>query len=298
MNKIHFFLLISIAIAIAVSVMVVKNQAEVEESITFFPIDPSVTYKKVDTNLSLLDHSKREDYDVKWRVSSALDRDAYLRQDLAFLYANGRLKGMMGEWEQNTEQVVQEEIINMKESSHFEAISFHHAEIHYDGEVDGSEKIYSAQSLSADELYVIDSSFSPLHSFREAHSKEEKEWKSVLDQITSQQLEYSWSKMMTENSINEDQYHQIPLTDIAQYKNKPFPGFTKEETNTIMGNLWEGLYKNYFLGIKKKDGSIVEPIDSTIPLILIAKNQTELLVISELKDGEAIVLRQNLSPTR
>ncbi|PLR76950.1 hypothetical protein CU633_12830 [Bacillus sp. V3-13] len=69
-------------------------------------------------------------------------------------------------------------------------------------------------------------------------------------------------------------------------------------TNEIPGHLWEGLYKNYFLGIQKKDGTIIDPIDSSMPLILLAKDQSHLLVAFETADREPVILRQRIQDKR
>ncbi|MFE8702474.1 hypothetical protein ACFYKX_17900 [Cytobacillus sp. FJAT-54145] len=269
---------------------ILLQKYDAKESITFFPIDPSIKYKSSYSTLTLNERKKLGEFSLQWRVGSTLDRDAYLRQDISFLYVNGRLKGKMGEWEENTDQLVQESEISGKESSRFETITFHHSEIHTNNE-DG---IFSAQNISTDKLYIIDSSFSPLQSFRIPVSKEEQEWKEILDQITNQQLDYSWSKSLQALSLNKQDYFIFPLTDINRFQDKSIPGLTEIETKELVGNLWEGLYKNYFLGIKKRDGTVTEPIDSTIPLIMISNDQSHLLVLIETSSGDSILLRQNL----
>ncbi len=57
----------------------------------------------------------------------------------------------------------------------------------------------------------------------------------------------------------------------------------------------EGLYKNYLLGIKKENGTIVDPIDSLIPLILLNKNKKELLVLIYTKENEYVLFKQKIS---
>jgi hypothetical protein len=125
-------------------------------------------------------------------------------------------------------------------------------------------------------------------------SKEEVEWEKMLNENTNQQLKKSWNKGIQANSINLHKYHVYPLTQFYFKQKDTISGFSEEQTNRIVGNLWEGLYKNYFLGIKKADGTIVSPIGSTIPLILLAKDHTHLLVLTETLNGEPIILHQNL----
>jgi hypothetical protein len=288
----HIFLFITIFV-IATSIFLLNRYQPVEESITFFPIDTEVDFTDAYTKLNLLNRKKQDQYSVVWKVESTLEQKAYLRQDIGFLFANGRLKGKMGKWKQNTAHLSQEETIHGKESSRLEAVSFHHAEIHYD-----NGQIFSAQTMSSDHLYVIQSSFSPLQSFRTPATEEEAEWKTTIDKLTAQELESSWTNAIDHFSVKRDQYISIPLTKLIDYQNRPFPGFMKSETERILGNLWEGLYKNYFLGIKKKNGTVIEPEDSTTPLILLAKNKSHLLIITETRDGEPVILRQQIPRSR
>jgi hypothetical protein len=288
--KKYLFLGIS-TLAIAVSALVIQLQIvnPSEETITFFPIDESVRYKSASTTLTLEKNKKNNLHRIDWKESSLLDRDAYLRQDLGLLYVNGLLKGKVGKWEQDTADLSQEEIISTGESARYDAITFHYTELHGAG-----DKITSAQRMSDDMLYVIDSPFSPLHSFRIAKSKLEKEWKNVLDQSTVNRLNKSLNKAAKTYGIKTANYITIPLDEIRKYEDQPIRGFSQTETANILGKLWEGLYKNYYLGIKKSDGTVVDPIDSTMPLILVSKDKSHLLVVTQTKDGESIVLKQLL----
>lgn len=285
----RFFYFSIIAILSIGTIFFLLDEKEVKESITYFPTDPSLKYKIVQTSLKLDKQENEKNYKIIWSVESTLDRKAFLRQDISFLYKNGRLKATLGDWEQNTDKLYQESKILESESGLFQSISVHHSEVHAI-----EERIFSSQKVSEDELYVIDSSFSPLHSFEIPLNQEDKEWKKVLDQITSQLLEFSWSKGIEFYSIRKEDYTAIPLTEMIQFNDQPLPGFTMRESRRILGNLWEGLYKNYFLGIKKRDGSVIDPTESTIPLILVANDKTHLLVLIETKDGEYIILKQNI----
>jgi len=112
--------------------------------------------------------------------------------------------------------------------------------------------------------------------------------------LTDQTVRNGLEKAGQAFQVNLDQYKIISLTDLPSKKNQwlaAFPPFKREE---IVGKLWEGLYKNYVLGVKKEDGSTVSPQGSTIPLLLMAKNQREILVLFTLKDGTPIMLRQKL----
>lgn len=271
-----------------ITLSIIHDAKKIEESFTYFPADRNAFFHSADTSLTLMEDSEKG-YEVSWRTSSVLDRKAYLRQDISFLFENGLLKEKMGKkWKQQTDRISQKETILANESSNFKTISFHHAEIH------GDNKITSRQKMTHDDLYVLDSKYSPLHSFRKPIHRQEKEWKAVIDQFIGNRINHALVSAQKIYPFKPDLYTIIPLTEIYQYEESPITGFTIEETEVILGKLWEGLYKNYFLGIKKEDGTILDPVGSTIPLILISNDKSHILVLSELKNGEIMILKQLL----
>jgi hypothetical protein len=281
-------ILIGIFVLAFFTIGVMNNRdSHIQESITYFPIDPKVTFTATNTSIHFQRPQQSDKYILKWQIESTLDRKAYLRQDIGLLFSNGRLMAKQGYWKQNTDYLIQEREIVGRESALVQALSFHYAELH-----ENQEKIFSSQKMSADQIYVTNQQNQPFHSFRNAFSKQEQEWKQKLDQQTKEFLNHSWEKGIRYFSINPQQYVLFPLTDLFFNPNSSFTGFTEQETNQIKGNLWEGLYKNYFLGIKRADGTKIKPIGSTIPLILIAKDKSHLLVLTETANGEPTLLRQ------
>lgn len=261
---------------------------QTEESFTYFPANQNAYFQEAETSLTML-HQSNDGYIILWRAGSILDRKAYLRQDISFLFGNGLLVDSMGrEWKQQTDKMSLEKKVVQNESANYKAISFHHAEIH------SNDSITSSQKVTYDELYILDSKFSTLHSFHQPTNNEEQEWKKIIDSLINKRLQVSLEKAQKTLGINPQLYTIFPLTDLYQYDEKTLQGFNAKETKEIIGRLWEGLYKNYFLGIQKKDGTIADPRSSTIPLILISKDKTHLLVISELLDGELMSLRQQI----
>ncbi len=268
------------------SILHYTNQAE--ESFTYFPTDQNANFKATETSLTLIGQSSKG-YTILWRTGSVLDRKAYLRQDISLLFGNGILIDSIGkEWKQQTDKINLEKKITQKDSANYKAISFHHGEIH------SNESITSSQKITHDELYVLNSKFSTLQSFHQPASTEEQEWKKVIDNLIEKRLQVSLENAQKTLKIDPQHYTIFPLTDIYQYEEKPLQGFSTQETREIIGRLWEGLYKNYFLGISKKDGTTTDPRGSTIPLILISKDKSHLLVISQLLDGEVVSLRQQI----
>lgn len=278
--------IITLTIILAAAIFLPKKEP-VHESIIFFPLDPDVHFKSASTSLSLLPKAAKPIFSVQWDTSSTLDRKAYLRQDISFLFSTGRLQSKMGKWQLNTDKIVQKKMAVGKQSTLFQAITFHYAEIHKK-----SGPISSAQTMSANQLYVIESSNIPAYSFKNPRTAREEEWKKRLDQVSRRIIENSWRKGIRSFSIAADKYDVFPLTQFIFSGNETLPGFSLQETNRIIGNLWEGLYKNYFLGIKKRNGTTVEPVGSTIPMVMISKDKTHLLVLFEASDGEPILLRQ------
>jgi hypothetical protein len=270
MKKIYLVFGILILIILAFGIYQYTNP-KAQESITYFPIDPNVTFKTAQTALTLMNQANT----ILWKEHSTLDRKAYLRQDAALLYANGRLLETLWNWEQNTAALQQERRIKLDKSKLLQAITFHHAELH---EIE--DQIFSAQEMSSDQIYFI------------TDAADEVNIKKQLDQQTERMLQLSWNKGLRHFAINLKNYHALPLSQFNEMAKDVLPGFTKSETGAIVGNLWEGLYKNYILGIKKADGTSENPKGSTLPLILIAKDKTHLLVLTETASGEPILLRQ------
>lgn len=281
---------LSLLFVILTGIIFFFHYQSAEESIIFFPIAENVHFNETNTHLALEKNSKNNSYIVKWTVSSFLDQNAYLRQDISLLFANGRLNATTSEWKENRAKLTQKKEIPDHDSRHFIAISFHYAELHGNNE----NVIKSSQQMSRDNLYVIDSIFQPLQSFRLPKTHSQTEWKQILDHTTELQLQYSWNKLIEHFQISKDTYSFIPLTELVKYNDQPLPGLNKQQTQIVIGNLWEGLYKNYFLGIKKEDGSIIKPLGSAIPLIAISHDFTHLFVLIEAGDGTAIKLIQHL----
>lgn len=261
---------------------------QVKESFTYFPSNQEVLYQSAETTLTFMNDTQKG-YELLWRTSSTLDRKAYLRQDISLLFGNGKLISIMGkDWYQDEDKINLQSSLILNDSTNFKAISFHHAEIHE------KDRITSSQKHSHDELYVLDSKFHPLHSFRLPVHQQDEEWKKLIDDYIQKKLSHSLEIAEKYHEFNQNQYTIIPLTSIYQYEELPLPGFNEKETREMLGRLWEGLYKNYFLGVKKQDGNVTDPVGSTIPLILLARDQTHLLVISELEDGEIMLLKQTI----
>lgn len=266
-----------------------QEQNKVVESITYFPIDPSATYLDAKTTITTPETKGEDEYQFFLKTFSKLDKPVYLRQDITFLFADGRLVGKLGKWQEQTDTIPIDNPFSLKNNHLLQAISFHHAEIHNDGQ------IFSAQEMSNDKLYVVHSELTSLQSFRTPSTDEEFGYKEVLDKKLADVISGSIQKAAVRNNLVLEHYHMIPLTELPNFKEKPLPGFAKQTTKEIVGKLWEGLYKNYFLSVKKSNGAIVSSLGSTIPVILLAKDRTHLYVAFNTTDDESVLLYQTIN---
>lgn len=234
----------------------------------YFPIDENAFFDNAKTNISL---SPNEEID--WSIESTSSEDAYLRQDVSLLYENGKFKGVLNKWRQYVDHIELSKRFRQTDSGLLQAISFHHGEIHYP-----NDQISSIQKMTGNHLYFIKDG-KTIHSFRNARDTNEKIWERNLNKITEQQLNNHWNRLINQLDIRINEYDRIPLAELVQYESKPLPGRTEAETKKIIGQLWEGVYKNYIVLLKEEENLQNEHY---MPLILIAKNNDHLLIIFEL----------------
>ncbi|MCP3025683.1 hypothetical protein [Halobacillus sp. A5] len=251
-----------------------------EAVVKYFPTDEDVTFEKAETSLSYQEGEGADEYEIGWEISSKSDQPVYLRQDVSLLYVNGRLKGVINKWQENTDELSKHSTLHGEDTKKYEALSFHHGEIHKDEEV-----INSIQATTSDQLYIIDSPYTNRMAFKSAKTKEEEDWQNKLDHSIYQQLKAQWDELLAFYQIPESQYEQVPLTDLPEFNEEnPFPYTTGDQYSRISGQLWEGLYKNYILGIR--DAKSKHPIQSYIPLLLFDKKGKHLMVLFEDDQGE------------
>ena len=271
----------------AIIFFIIRNMNQTEESIMYFPLHPTADFPSAYTKLQFKTGHVNQAYKVSWEIQSFLSQKAYLRQDISLLFVNGRLRGTLNKWKEQTQKITVRDDYIGNGSAFLQAISFHYAELHQN-----QSEIKSAQEMSSDQLFVIDSAETPLLSFRTPGNPIEIKWSKTLTEHTNKQLEKIASRAYQKYHLQPNAFIQIPLTDLAAYSHMKLPNLSLPQSKTIIGRLWEGLYKNYFLGIKKENGTIEDPIDSTIPLILLSKTGNVLYVVFETKDGEIVALKQ------
>ncbi|PLS15241.1 hypothetical protein CVD28_23215 [Bacillus sp. M6-12] len=287
MNKKHISTMILAALTIWV-IVYYSTAKQAEETIIFFPLDRNVSFESASTALVPRDTSPNK-FTIDWKASSQLSEKAYLRQDVSLLYVNSRLAGILKDWKQNTDKLEQNREVTLADSSLLKGITFHYAELQKE-----PESYLSAQEMSSSTLYVVQSAFSKLQHFKQPLSDEQKDWKQTLDLAGAAVSSRAWEAAIKKFSINRDEYRMLPLTELAFNQDELLEGYPKQKQDEIIGKLWEGLYKNYVLGIKKEDGSSIDPAGSTIPLLLVSKPKGELIVLITAADGTPSLLRQRL----
>ncbi|GAI37923.1 unnamed protein product, partial [marine sediment metagenome] len=213
----------------------------------------------------------------------------YLRQDMAMIFENGRLNNKMTEWKTSADAIDLEKDVLSSIPGLWEAISYHQGEIHL-----SEEKYRSVQRMSNDYLYAakLGQSFS---GFKIPKDNTERKAQNELDEKTNKYLQQTLIQTTNFYQIDLDEYNVISLESLTDFNNKPLSGFSLSKSQEIIGKLWEGLYKNYFLGITTKNGQRISPIGSSMPFILISKDKKYLFVLFQTTNGENIQLIQYIS---
>lgn len=261
---------------------------EARESITFFPIDNSFSFEEAVTSITF-SKGTSSNYELLWKAESESSERVYLRQDIAMIFENGVLTNKMTEWKTSAKTIDLEKDIIGNTPGLWEAISYHQGEIHIN-----EENYRSLQNMSNDYLYAAlpNGAYS---GFKNPKNAKERQIKNELDQKTNQYLQKTLAQTLDFYQINRNNYDVISLQSLAAFNEKPLPGFSQAKSQEIIGKLWEGLYKNYFLSITTNTGQKVSPIGSSMPFILLSKDKTHLFVLLQTSTGENIQLIQYIS---
>ncbi|MBU9712253.1 hypothetical protein [Evansella tamaricis] len=267
------------------------SSSPMSETFVYFPEDDQLSFTQYETKINLLEIKDENEYYLSWDYQSTTDSSVYLRQDISLLFENGRLVDQQKIQEQHTDHLKGDGVYHGDDSGRHEAITFHYGEVHYPNDI-----IKSKKAMSSDILYVIDSPLSPLQTFREATSTIERKNKELLDSIIDQQLTYVWDGLMEEYNIDPDQYIKIPFNRLETYLHEPLPMLSKEQSSEIIGKLWEGLYRHYILGINTFNDKDYDPVGNSLPLILLHKGSSHLIVLYETADQTSQQLLQQIPP--
>ncbi len=251
-----------------------------QETIANYPIDENKKFTKTSTTIELIDETDEDEYTLLWKTASEIDEKAFLSHDISLLFEDGRLKEKMSLVIENSNKLSQKTRLSGEDSGHFEAITFHYGQINYQNNI-----TKSIQSMSYDQLYVLDSPLSAIEIFKEPKTDSEKEGKRILDTIIQQNLEYTWQELINYFHIQSENYHHVPLTNLAKFNHQVLPDLTMDETKELLATTWGGVYKYYFLGVEKHDGTIKSPIGSSVPLVLFHKSYSHIIIVFTNSDG-------------
>ena len=249
--------------------------------IKFFPLDEDATFNKTASSLTMKKQIKEnEPYEVVLSTDSVLNQKSYLRQDFSLLFQNGRLKVFTKEWKQNTDRISQKSTLKAHESSLFQAMTIHYAELHTNNDTPTS-----SYKLTDSNLFVIASRYGPIKSFQTPENEEQKEWAFTLSSVSNSRLAKVLDRYTEDKKLDITKYTCIPLTQFSIKGKELLTGYSTEQQLEITEKLWEAVYSIYVSGIKKQDGTVIEATDSTIPLILRKHNSNRLIILIQDKSG-------------
>ena len=106
------------------------------------------------------------------------------------------------------------------------------------GEIHEDDKITSSQKHSHDELYVLDSKFHPLHSFRIPIHQQDEEWKKLIDEYIQKKLAHPLKTAQKQYNIRSNPIYHFSFNKIYQYEEHSLPGFNEKETKEINGHVY------------------------------------------------------------
>jgi len=259
MKKIIFTTLL-LTILIGTTFYIWKD--DVEPAITYFPIDDTSSFEQASTQLSRNDMTTNPE--IAWDSFSETKEPSYLRQDLSLLYKDGYFKGILNKWKENEHTIKLHQTFSMRDDGYLQAISFHFGEIHR------QDEIKSIHAMSYNDLSI------------------NKPTKNKHKSQVNDSVQKKWTSLLSYFDIDDASYHIVPLVDLHIFNDRTIPSLNRDETDKVIGQLWEGLYKNYALPIlQQKD----ESARHVMPLILFDKHAQHLLVLFELQ-GEKIQLVQ------
>ncbi len=242
-------------------------------TIQFFPINQKVTFTDLGSNLEVFETNGK--YRLVADDWSKTSEKVYLRQDVNLLYKNGYLVQMSYPWKENADWIVNKmEIPLQKDDSVYQLLSYHHAEIHDD------DIITSKQAVTSDKMYVTYFQ-NNLEAFKQAKNARQVESQTKLDQFYNEQRKQLLTQALKELNINQLNYEIYDL-DTFSLKRHQSKVITDENWENVLGGLWEGLYKNYVLGLSNNYLRYFSP---PMPFILVDKNGTHLLVIYQQPNG-------------
>ncbi|MBM7646363.1 hypothetical protein JOD45_002591 [Scopulibacillus daqui] len=284
-----FFFIVALSFLVAFLLYYFTRHSDLEESITYFPEDSELSYIYNKTTLTIEPQNQSKPFKILWQTGSKTNQKVYLREDVSLLFKNGRLASILSKWRKNAQTIHQEKTLSFHDSGHFEAITIHHAEKHT------NQNVYTGKDImSYDQRYVMAPKNQPISFFKVPVTPEELGWYHVLDSAVKQDQQEILEEASKQFHIHLASYYIFPLTYLHIYNQNTLPGLDKKTSHRAVSQLWEGLYKNYILGIKLKENQTENPIGSSVPFILYDKNSTHFLIITKTASGKLALFKQKI----
>lgn len=281
------FSFVIISIVVALFLYLDKRAPNIREAMTFYPIDHNIQFADGNTTLELVKTKENNEYQLNWSTHSTLTRAVALRHDFSLLFKNGMLLHKANDFSDHTKEIRLKEELKDHEEGYYEAVTFHHAEVHYP-----NEEIKSRQSITTDELYVIQTPITPFHAFKQPQTLEETSGKNHLNKIVYQQLNEIWQSLFQQYELNKNDYTIVTLTNLDRL----YHHFSEEQAEKIIAATTDMIYSYYFFGIPNGDGTFISPIGSSLPIVLVPNQENDhLIVLFRTDNGKNIQLLKKVS---
>lgn len=283
-----YFIIIAAIITSLLFFYTTTSNKNIHTATLNYPLDDTKQFSLEQTTLAFIGQHDEEEYTLEWKINSEINEKVHIAHDIALLYEDGRLKEIMSITKEAAENLEVDKLVEGEDSGHYEAITFHYRSIDYPNQIKKS-----VQSMSYDQLYILDSPLSELEYFKKPKNESEVDGKRVLDTIIKQNLEYTWQELIEYFQIPYDKYIPVPLTSLPIYKNEPLPTLSSHDSKELLALAWESIDQYYFSGIEKHNGAIVSPVGSTIPLILFHQTYSHIIIIFQTEDGGKFSIVKN-----
>jgi len=246
---------------------------DVKGVVRYFPLNKEIVFIDLGSDLEIF--QKDAGYIIQGESWSKTSKKVYLRQDVNLLFQNGFLIAMTYPWEKQTDWMVNQIQKPLKSDAVYTLLSYHHAEIHE------NDQISSSQAVTSDRLYVkyFQDNWDAFHQPQNARQKQMME---SMDQMNQDKRKALLDQAMKELNINQINYEIYDL-DTFSLQEKASKVISEEQWPIVLGGVWEGLYRSYFVRITKDQLSYFSP---PMPWILIDRNGTHLLIVYQQYNGQ------------
>ena len=275
MTRYYKFIMIIISLFVIFTLYQMYNKTAT--TMKYFPIDMNSSIVDSETKLSFDAEQKK----INWIVSSTGSQPVYLRQDLSLLYENGVFKGLQNKWNTDKKTLEQEESVPYTKDARLQSISFHHGELHND-------EITSIQAMTDASLYIIEEE-NRLNAFQQPQSPFEKEGSKKINEQTEGNLQEQLHSLLSYYNIDRDSYIVTPLTNLGKQSENKLLSSLEENNAKALGQFWEGLYSEYVTLLMSYPDEIPKHY---VPFILIAKDESHVLVLYEIEQEKYKLIQQ------